>query len=37
VVIHPPIETKNITTREQEIQLMNTVREIISRSYVEPA
>jgi 1-acyl-sn-glycerol-3-phosphate acyltransferase len=37
VVVGKPIETKNITTREQEIQLMNDVREIISRSFVEPA
>jgi 1-acyl-sn-glycerol-3-phosphate acyltransferase len=36
VIVNAPIETKNVTTREQEIQLMNDVREIISRSYVEP-
>jgi 1-acyl-sn-glycerol-3-phosphate acyltransferase len=36
VIVNPPIETKGITTREQEIQLMNTVREIIVRSFVEP-
>ncbi|HAP37147.1 MAG TPA: 1-acyl-sn-glycerol-3-phosphate acyltransferase [Bacteroidetes bacterium] len=37
IVINPPIETKNISTREQEIQLMKTVREVIAHSYVEPA
>lgn len=35
VVIDPPIETKNIISRENEIQLMNTVKEIISRNYHE--
>ena len=37
VVVHAPIETKHLTTREQEIQLMNDVHQIIFRSYVEPA
>lgn len=36
IVIGQPIETLNIKTREDEIKLMNDVREIISRSYVEP-
>jgi len=36
IVIGQPIETKNITTREDEMKLMNDVREVISRSYVEP-
>ncbi|MDP1676350.1 MAG: lysophospholipid acyltransferase family protein [Bacteroidota bacterium] len=36
VVVSAPIETKNITSREQEIQLMNTVREIIVHQFKEP-
>jgi len=36
VVVNPPIETKNITTREQEMQLMNNVREIITQHFKEP-
>jgi len=36
VVVNPPIETKNITTREQEMQLMNNVREIITQQFKEP-
>ncbi len=36
VVVNPPIETKNVTTREQEIQLMNSVREVIVQHFKEP-
>lgn len=35
VVISEPIETKNIATREDEVALMNTVKEIITRTYRE--
>jgi 1-acyl-sn-glycerol-3-phosphate acyltransferase len=35
VIIEPPIETKGITSREDEVRLMNTVKEIISRNYKE--
>ncbi len=35
ILIDDPIETKDITTREAEIQLMNTVKEIITRNYRE--
>ncbi len=35
ILVSEPIETKNITTREQEIQLMNTVKEIITTNYKE--
>jgi 1-acyl-sn-glycerol-3-phosphate acyltransferase len=36
VVVGAPIETKSINTREQEIQLMNSVREIIAKNFKEP-
>jgi 1-acyl-sn-glycerol-3-phosphate acyltransferase len=35
VLIDSPIETKNINSREDEIRLMNAVKEIISRNYRE--
>ncbi len=35
VIIDPPIETKGITSREDEVRLMNTVKEIISQNYKE--
>ncbi|MFZ4620421.1 MAG: lysophospholipid acyltransferase family protein [Bacteroidota bacterium] len=35
ILVGDPIETKNITTREQEIQLMNSVKEIITTNYKE--
>lgn len=35
VVIGKPIATEHITTREQEMKLMNDVRDVITQSYVE--
>ncbi|MFA5834997.1 MAG: lysophospholipid acyltransferase family protein [Bacteroidota bacterium] len=35
VIIDTPIETKNITAREDEVRLMNTVKDIITRNYKE--
>lgn len=35
VVVDAPIETKNIVTREDEVKLMNDVKEIITRTYRE--
>jgi 1-acyl-sn-glycerol-3-phosphate acyltransferase len=35
VKIEAPIETKNIATREDEVKLMNTVKEIITKNYRE--
>lgn len=35
VVVDDPIETKNIATREDEVKLMNKVKEIITRDYRE--
>ncbi|MBP6671506.1 MAG: 1-acyl-sn-glycerol-3-phosphate acyltransferase [Bacteroidetes bacterium] len=35
ILIDTPIETKNIVSREDEIKLMNTVKEIITRNYKE--
>ncbi|MDD8018522.1 MAG: lysophospholipid acyltransferase family protein [Bacteroidota bacterium] len=36
VVIDDPVPTTGISTREEEVQLMNRVREIIQKNYVEP-
>ena len=35
ILIDTPIETKSIVSREDEIKLMNTVKEIITRNYKE--
>jgi 1-acyl-sn-glycerol-3-phosphate acyltransferase len=35
VVVDAPIETKNIASREDEVKLMNDVKEIITRTYRE--
>lgn len=37
VVVDTPIETKSITTREDEVKLMNSVKEIITNHYREEA
>lgn len=35
ILIGEPIETKNLTSREDEVRLMNTVKEIITNNYKE--
>lgn len=36
VVVGSPITTTSIVSREDEVRLMNSVRELIAKSYVEP-